>query len=53
MVEDLGLAEIYEAILNDKVIDKILYYDDETEEPTKSFDLFVKNNMNLCKFYIG
>ena len=28
MVEDLGLAEIYEAILNDKVIDKILYSND-------------------------
>ena len=28
MVEDLGLSEIYEAILNDKVIDKILYSND-------------------------
>ena len=28
MVEDLGLAEVYETLLNDKIVDKILYSND-------------------------
>lgn len=31
-------------------IDKILYYDDEMEEPKKSLDLFIKNNMRNLEF---
>ena len=31
-------------------IDRELWYDDETPEPSKSLDLFIKNNMSNLKF---
>ena len=31
-------------------IDKVLWYDDETPEPTKSLELFIKHNMSNLRF---